>query len=424
MEEGIVLRWLVAVGEPVKRGEPLVEVETDKANMVYEADVDGVLLRIITPEGESAAIGQPIALVGSPGEDVGADPRAVGAAPQEPSSAVAASAGPSPAPAPALATVATATATGAGGGGTRAVASPVARRIAAELGIDLATLVGSGPRGRIVKADVHAAAEGGGVAVEAPVVPVVPVIEPPAAPAPAAAPVAAPESGAKGDVQVVELSSVQRTIARRMSESRATVPDFELRVAVDMTGCVELRARLKELADAAPTYNDMIVKACALALREHPRVNGSYRDGRFELYSRVNVGVAVAAGDALIVPTVFDADRKSLGEIARTTRGLAAKVRDGKITPPELAGGTFSVSNLGMFGIDSFAAVVNSPQAAILAVGAMAPRAVVDDSGRVVARQTLDLTLASDHRILYGADAAQFLARVRELLEQPLALAF
>jgi pyruvate dehydrogenase E2 component (dihydrolipoamide acetyltransferase) len=297
----------------------------------------------------------------------------------------------------------------------------VARRIAAELGIDLATLVGSGPRGRIVKADVHAAAEGGGVAVEAPVVP---VIEPPAAPAPAAAPVAAPESGAKGDVQVVELSSVQRTIARRMSESRATVPDFELRVAVDMTGCVELRARLKELADAAPTYNDMIVKACALALREHPRVNGSYRDGRFELYSRVNVGVAVAAGDALIVPTVFDADRKSLGEIARTTRGLAAKVRDGKITPPELAGGTFSVSNLGMFGIDSFTAVVNSPQAAILAVGAMAPRAVVDDSGRVVARQTLDLTLASDHRILYGADAAQFLARVRELLEQPLALAF
>jgi pyruvate dehydrogenase E2 component (dihydrolipoamide acetyltransferase) len=305
------------------------------------------------------------------------------------------------------------------------MASPVARRIASELGIDLATLVGSGPRGRIVKADVHAAADGGGVAVAAPPVEAPRAVEPEpeliAAPAP---PPASSETGAKGEVSLVELRSVQRTIARRMAESRATVPDFELRVAVDMTGCVELRARLKELSSAAPTYNDMIVKASALALREHPRVNGAYRDGKFELYSRVNVGVAVAADDGLIVPTVFDADRKSLGEIARTTRALAGKVRDGKITPPELAGGTFSVSNLGMFGVDSFTPVINQPQAAILAVGAMAARPVVDDGGRIVARQTVDLTLASDHRILYGADAAQFLARVRELLEQPLALAF
>src|SRR4051794_31628796 len=267
MEEGVVLRWLVAVGEPVKRGEPLVEVETDKANMVYEADVDGVLLRVVVPEGESAAIGQPIALVGSPGETLADDPRAVGAAPQEPSPAVAAPARPSPTP------VAVAS------GGERVMASPVARRIASELGIDLATLVGSGPRGRIVKADVQAAAaDGGGLAVAAPPVEVAPVGTPEPGPAVEPEPAAA---GAKGDVEIVELSSTQRTIARRMSESRATVPDFELRAAVDMTGCVELRARLKELADAAPTYNDMIVKACALALREHPRVNGSYRDGRF-----------------------------------------------------------------------------------------------------------------------------------------------
>jgi pyruvate dehydrogenase E2 component (dihydrolipoamide acetyltransferase) len=419
MEEGLVLRWLVAEGEAVTRGEPLVEVETDKANMVYDADVDGVLLRIVTPEGESAAVGRPIALVGSPGEDVGADPRA-GAAAQAPSRPAGVHA--SPSPAPATAGVAAATAVQAGGthGRERPMASPVARRIAAELGIDLHALVGSGPRGRIVKADVHAAADGGGVAVAAPPAPVVERAAP--APQPVAAP--APEPGAKGGVELVELTSTQRTIARRMAESRATVPDFELRATVDMTGCVELRASLKALGGTAPTYNDMIVKAAALALREHPRVNGAYRDGRFELYSRVNVGVAVAAHDALVVPTVFDADRKSLGAIAQATRELAAKVRDGKVTPPELAGGTFSVSNLGMFGIDSFTAVVNHPQAAILAVGALAPRPVVDDSGRIVARQTVDLTLACDHRILYGADGAKFLARVRELLERPLALAF
>jgi pyruvate dehydrogenase E2 component (dihydrolipoamide acetyltransferase) len=166
----------------------------------------------------------------------------------------------------------------------------------------------------------------------------------------------------------------------------------------------------------------MVVKAAARALREFPRANGSYRDGRFELYGRVNVGVAVAAQDALVVPTVFDADRKSLGEIARETRALAERVRAGVVTPPELSGGTFTVSNLGMYGVTSFTAVINPPQAAILAVGAMTPKAVVRDGG-LVARHTMGVTLACDHRILYGADAAEFLARIRALLEQPLALA-
>jgi pyruvate dehydrogenase E2 component (dihydrolipoamide acetyltransferase) len=177
----------------------------------------------------------------------------------------------------------------------------------------------------------------------------------------------------------------------------------------------------------APTYNDMIVKACALGLREHPRANGSYRDGRFELHSRVNVGVAVAVssddptGGALVVPTVFDADTKALGEIARETRALAERVREGTVTPPELSGGTFTVSNLGMYGISSFTAIINPPQAAILAVGIVEPRTVVRD-GQVLARQTMSVTLACDHRILYGADAALFLARIRELLEEPAAL--
>ena len=220
-----------------------------------------------------------------------------------------------------------------------------------------------------------------------------------------------------------------------MAESKATIPDFALQAEIDMERCVALRSELKRLSpEEAPTYNDMVVKACALALHEHPRANGSYRDGRLQLHSRVNVGVAVAAdsddpmGGALVVPTVFDADLKSLGEIARETRALAERVRAGTITPPELGGGTFTVSNLGMYGVRSFSAIVNPPQAAILSVGSLAPRAVVlaSDAGggdEIVARHTMAVTLVCDHRILYGADAARFLARIRELLEEPAALA-
>jgi pyruvate dehydrogenase E2 component (dihydrolipoamide acetyltransferase) len=194
-----------------------------------------------------------------------------------------------------------------------------------------------------------------------------------------------------------------------------------------MSERMQVRAQLTQLARderPAPTFNDMVVKACALALREFPRANGAYRDGKVELYSRINVGVAVAAQDALVVPTVFDTDRRSLGEIATETRALAEKVREGKISPPELSGGTFTVSNLGMFGVTNFSAVINPPQAALLAVGSLEPKAVVDrESRRVVVRDMMGVTLACDHRILYGADGAQFLARVRELLEHPLAMA-
>ena len=208
-----------------------------------------------------------------------------------------------------------------------------------------------------------------------------------------------------------------------MAESKATAPDFVLEVQVDMAAAVEMRERLKRVSDPAPSYNDMVVKACAAALRVHPRVNGAYRHGRFELYSRVNVGVAVAADDALVVPTIFDADRKSLGQIAEDTRIAAERVRAGEITPPEVAGGTFTVSNLGMFGIDSFTAIINPPQAALLTVGSLKKRPIVDEHGRVVARETMTLTLVCDHRILYGADGAVFLAKVRELLEYPLSMA-
>ncbi len=277
--------------------------------------------------------------------------------------------------------------------------------------MDLAALAGSGPGGRVTRTDVERAAGGG---------------ERAAAGAQAAAGANGASVGAtstKGASARQQLSRTQATIARRMAESRATVPDIELRREVDMTATVAAREQLREAVDPHPSINDFIVRAVAIALREFPRVNGAYRDGAIETYSRVNVGIAVAAPAALLVPTIFDADTKSLPEIAVQSRALAARVRDGSISPAELSGGTFTVSNLGMHGVDSFSAVINPPQAAILAVGSLRPRPVVDEgSGAVVARPTVLLTLACDHRILYGADGARFLARISDLLERPLLL--
>jgi pyruvate dehydrogenase E2 component (dihydrolipoamide acetyltransferase) len=230
---------------------------------------------------------------------------------------------------------------------------------------------------------------------------------------------------AKGQVQVQDLTKIQQVVARRMAESKATAPHFYLSVEIDMSRAVEARGRIKASTpegEIVPSFNDMVVKASAIALREFPRANGAYRDGRFELYSRINIGIAVAGQDALIVPTVFDADRKGLRQIAGEARALAKRVRDGSITPPELSGGTFTVSNLGMFGIDSFAAVINTPQAGILSVGAIKEQAVVRD-GDLTKAQMMSVTLACDHRILYGSDGAEFLARIRGLLEEPVGLA-
>jgi pyruvate dehydrogenase E2 component (dihydrolipoyllysine-residue acetyltransferase) len=453
MEEGTILKWLKAEGDEIARGDELVEIETDKATMTYEADSPGTL-SIVAKEGETLPIGEVIARLGAAGEAPAGDGARAEATQQAeasgngaPSEAPAAPAPAATAEPPAAATPAPAPAApSADGNGGRAKASPVARRIAREQGIDLSALQGTGPGGRIVKADVEAAASGTAPAAPAAAPAPVPqaAAEPQAAQAPAAAPAepaaapaaaAAPpppaasiaETGtAKGDVSVQELSRTQQVIARRMAESKATVPEFTIATDVDMEGAVALRKELKVAAEslggATPSYNDMVVKASGLALREFPRANGSYKDGRFELYSRVNIGVAVAAHDALVVPTVFDADKKSLGEIARDTRTLAERVRANAVTPPELSGGTFTVSNLGMFGVTEFSAVINPPQAAILAVGKMEPRAVVRD-GEVVARNVMTITLVCDHRILYGADAAEFLARVKALLEQPISLA-
>jgi pyruvate dehydrogenase E2 component (dihydrolipoamide acetyltransferase) len=401
MEEGTILQWMKAVGDEVAIGDELVEIETDKANMAYEADVAGTLTEVLAQEGDTLPIGSPIAVVGdgsaAPAAPKVEDRPAKDEQPQEAPTTVedvhevpAVAATPSE-------------------DGERIKASPVAKRIAKDNGVDLAAVEGSGPGGRIIKADVEAA---GGPAAPAPQ----------AAPTPAAA--AAGET-AKGQTTYEDLSKLQQVVARRMSESKATAPHFYLEAEIDMSQAVAARKRLKAMAaegEVVPSFNDMVVKACALALKEHPRANGAYKDGRFELYSRVNVGVAVAAQDALVVPTVFDADKKGLRQIAEDSRTVASKVRDGSITPPELSGGTFTVSNLGMYGIDNFSAVINTPQAAILAVGAIEERPVVRD-GEITTAHLLGVTLACDHRILYGAPAAEFLARIRTLLEEPLSLA-
>ena len=431
MEEGTVLNWLKQVGDEVAVGEELVEIETDKANMGYEADVAGTLLEIVVQENETAPVGAVIARIG----DAGAELPEKGSAPQ---AAGPVAAGDPPLPPVAKASSATVpptappAASAANGNGVgRAKASPLARRIARELGVDLSALSGSGPAGRIVKRDVEQASSAGGAPVGAPRR--AQAAEPPSAvggaggSGPAAA-TPGPSSGspetAKGNVEIVELTKLQQVVARRMSESKAVAPHFYLTTEVDMSAAVAARARIKEISgegEVVPSFNDMVVKACAIALKRFPRANGAYKDGRFELYSRINVGIAVAADDALVVPTVFDADKKGLREIAADARSLAGKVRDGSITPPELSGGTFSVSNLGMYGVSSFQAIVNSPQAGILAVGGIADKPVVKN-GEVVPGKVMEMTLSCDHRILYGADGAEFLAAIKSILQEPLAL--
>jgi pyruvate dehydrogenase E2 component (dihydrolipoamide acetyltransferase) len=428
MEEGTILKWLKADGDEVKRGEELVEIETDKANMTYEADQDGVL-KIVASEGDTLPVGETIASIGAGGdggraeEEPSEEPEPEEESADEAESEAEAEPEAESEPEPAAAS---SDGDGDGAGDGRIKASPVARRMAREMGLELAQLEGTGPGGRIVKADVEAAGGGAKTAPEEPA-------KAPPQPAKDEAPerrevpppvIAGERESGRGETTTHDLSRVQQTVARRMAESKATAPDFVLNVDVDMDAAVDLRKQLKAAAgdQPAPSFNDFVIKASALALKDFPRANGAYRDGKFELYSRINVGVAVAAQDALVVPTVFDAERKSLGQIAREARAVAERVRAGQITPPELSSGTFTVSNLGMFGIDHFTAVINPPQAAILAVGAMKPTPVVVD-GEVKVKALMKLTLTCDHRILYGADAAQFLARIRELLENPLMLA-
>ncbi len=384
MTEATIVGWLKRPGEEFLRGDPLVEVETDKATVVYEAEADGVLVEILVPERGVAALGAPIArLGGDDGEDaVEAPPTAVVAAVAAP-----------------VAVTAQTAAT------TRARATPVARRTAADLGVSLLGLDGTGPGGRIRKLDVVRAGA--------------------ATPAAGPAPTPAPVPGAldlKGQTTVVELSTTGQTIARRMSQSRSEIPSFDVVMQADMSTVVQLRRGARELVDAVPSVNDFVVKAVALTLREFPAFNSSFVNGRSERHGRVNVGIAVATEDALIVPAVVDADAKPLAAIAAETRDLAARAQSRQLTPDEVTASTFTVSNLGMFGVRSFTAVINPPQVAILAVGAVSRSPIETSAGGVAFRDVAELTLTADHRAIYGADAARFLAHLRQLLENPLSL--
>ena len=409
MEEGTILSWLKADGEHVEAGEELVEIETDKATMTHVAEASGTLA-IVAPEGTSLPVGAPIARLGE-----GAAPAAGDGGAASTSETPAGSSGVELPERAAEPVGAGAAAAGGGNGHRPAVkATPLARRVARAHGVALEEVDGSGPLGRITRADVLAKA---GVEAPAPA----PAAAPRPAPAPAAAPTA--PGGPRGDVAVVEPTRLQALIARRMAETKATVPEFQVQAEAVMDAAIGFRTQLKALGGdgPVPSLNDLVVKAAALALRRHPEANAAFRDGRFERYGRVNVGVAVATEGALVVPTVFDADVKGLGAIAADTRRLAEAVREGGIAPAELDGATFTVSNLGMFGMSAIFPVLNAGQAGILGVGALRETLARVD-GEVTDRTLMTLTLTCDHRILYGADAAQLLSSIRALLEQPLRL--
>jgi pyruvate dehydrogenase E2 component (dihydrolipoyllysine-residue acetyltransferase) len=384
MADAVILRWLKSAGEHFARGDGLIEVETDKATVIYEAEWDGTLDSILAPEGATVAVGEPIATLANGDGAAGADATPTPSEPAQVAPAPAAT----PAPKPAA----------DGSGADRPVATPVARRTAVELGISLHGLTGTGPGGRITVEDVTKAAADT------------------ATPGSAAA-------GGKGDVTVVEPTPTQVTIARRMLESATTIPVFTVSADVDVSEIVTTRRDARRRGEDAPSLNDFVVKAAAAALREFPRFNASYVDGRVELYSRVNVGIAVATEDALLVPVVRDVDRKALAELAEETRRLAEGARARTLRPEDFHDGTFTVSNLGMFGVASFTAIIDPPQVAILAVGGARRAPVEEGSDRVVFRDLMTVTLSCDHRVVYGADGAQFLSRLRELLERPLALA-
>jgi pyruvate dehydrogenase E2 component (dihydrolipoamide acetyltransferase) len=388
MADAVILRWLKSAGEDFARGDGLIEVETDKATVIYEAEWDGTLDSILAPEGATVAVGEPIATLANGDGAAGVDARPT---PSEPAQ-VAPPPVATPAPRPAA----------DGSGADRPVATPVARRTAVELGISLHGLTGTGPGGRITVDDVTRAAADAGTA-------------------PASAPTAA--ASGKGDVTVVEPTPTQVTIARRMLESATTIPVFTVSADVDVSEIVTTRRDARARGEDAPSLNDFVVKAAAAALREFPRFNASYVDGKVELYSRVNVGIAVATEGALLVPVVRDADRKALAELAEETRRLAEGARARTLRPEDFHDGTFTVSNLGMFAVASFTAIIDPPQIAILAVGGARRAPVEEGSERIVFRDLMTVTLSCDHRVVYGADGAQFLSRLRELLERPLGLA-
>ena len=387
MESGTIVKWLKHEGDRVEKGEPLYELDTDKVTQEVEADFSGVLLKIAVDEGE-VPVGDTIAVIGEEGETVELEERAA-----EP----AAEPEPEPEPVPVeVAAEAPARVIHADGG--RVKASPLARRIARERGIELASLTGTGPEGRIVAEDVERA--------EA---------QPSLAPRPV--PAAPPPSG---EIEVEPLSSIRRTVARRLTEAWEA-PAFQISMSADMTRSQELHARLAELAkenEPRPTLTDILTKACAAALMRHRAVNARFTGEAIERHPNADIGIAVAIPDGLVVPLIRAAERRTIAELAAARADIVSRAREGKLRQDDLDGGTFTISNLGMFGVEQFVAVLNPPQAAILAVGAVEDRAVAHE-GEVVVRPLMTMTLTCDHRALDGAVASDFLRTVKAYLEEP-----
>jgi pyruvate dehydrogenase E2 component (dihydrolipoamide acetyltransferase) len=417
MEEGTIARWLKQPGDEIKKGDILAEIETDKATMDLEAYEAGTLQQILVQEGETVPIGQAVALIGT------------GTAAQQPAQPAPAAAKTGsdgagatlvPAEGPAKAETSTQSPVTAESGESGAVkASPLARRMAEEHSIDLSQVQGTGPGGRVVRDDIEDLLEQRQKAPAAvPAAPAAPLPEAPAPVAPTAAPSAPPEA------ELVKLSRVQMLIARRLTESKQTIPHFYVSSEVDMTDVLAMRQTLNASVGedgVKVTVNDLIVKACALALEKFPEVNSSIKEDHFIRYKHINVGMAVDAPTGLVVPVIRDANTKGVRSIARESKALIAKARANKLAPADLEGGTFSVSNLGMMDASNFIAVINPPQAAILAVAATRKQFVQVD-GQPVIRDLMTMTMSTDHRILSGATVARFLQEVKRLLQNPYSL--
>jgi pyruvate dehydrogenase E2 component (dihydrolipoamide acetyltransferase) len=461
MKEGVLRKWQKKEGDKISPGDLVAEVETDKATMDFESFDEGTLLKLLVADGATVPVGGAIAIIGKPGEDItaalaeaekkkaGAAPAAKPAAPPAPAApapaaeakpapAPAAQPAPKPAPAPRPAPAPQPAArpsspqpAGANGAAERILASPLARRLATDLGVDLRSVQGTGPGGRIVERDVKSAAERPGQ-------PARPAAESPAAlveqvprgdgtlPHPLvpdrrveARPAAPPSN----QDQVIPLSLMRKTIARRLVESKSQVPHFYLTAEADMESAMSFRQQVKEVHGAKLSVNDLIIKAAALALRRVPEANASFSDEGIIRHGRVDIGVAVAIEDGLVTPVIRNADVKTLGQIATDSQELAARARDRKLKPEEMTGATFSVSNLGMMGIREFAAIINPPEGAILAVGAVRREPVVKND-QIVIGQRMSMTISCDHRVIDGALGARLLAAIIAILERPITLAF
>ncbi|QIP16098.1 pyruvate dehydrogenase complex dihydrolipoamide acetyltransferase [Spirosoma aureum] len=426
MTEGTIVAWHKKEGDTVKSGDILAEVETDKATMDLEAYEEGTLLYIGVKEGSAVAVDDIIAVVGEKGAnfkvllDGGAAPQATGqqaatgeggsqTAQQNPQTSVAANAD-------------TDLSYGGGAGDVsesngRLKASPLAKRIAEEKGINLAQVHGSGPEGRIVKSDVESFVPGTPAAKPVPAQPATPATAPAPAAQAAPAPVAAPQP--QGEYEDVPVSQMRKTIARRLSESLFTAPHFYLTMEINMDKAMELRGTVNGVSPVKVSFNDFVIKAAALALKQHPNVNSSWLGDKIRKYKYVNIGVAVAVDEGLLVPVVRNADQKTLSTISGEVKEMAAKAKDKKLQPKDWEGSTFSISNLGMFGIEEFTAIINPPDSCILAVGAI-KQTVKVENGEIKPTNVMKVTLSCDHRVVDGATGSSFLQTVKQLLEDPM----